>query len=49
MDNSDIRQNILLFIDNIETLSHLCSVDKLFYGILSSEVFWDLNIITTIY
>jgi hypothetical protein len=44
MDNSDIRQNILLFINDIETLSHLCSVDKLFYGILSNKVFWNLKI-----
>jgi hypothetical protein len=43
MNNPDIRQNILLFINDIKTLSQLCSVDKLFYEILSNKTFWDLK------
>jgi hypothetical protein len=43
MDNTDIRQNILLFIDDIEIFSRLCTVDKLFYEILSNKLFWDLK------
>jgi hypothetical protein len=43
MDNLDIRQNILLFINDNKLLSQLCLVDKLFYKILSNKTFWNLK------
>jgi hypothetical protein len=43
MDNSDIRQNILLSVDDTKILSKLCLVDKLFYQILSNKTFWNLK------